>query len=326
MCSSDLKLEESAKKVGVLDTYNERQEDALSFWETAEELYVKPILDRLDSDTAKTVMATIRSSIAEPDSEDAPKDSKTKQADPKEKFEIEANAEPNTMENGFQKDNKPEWHRPEPAILENGQPQDIGLKGDPKTEGRVSSQSALEIAIKDVKAAYIQAKKAYRISEKRRTRVQEALAEYLGTKNFHNYTIQKTFADPSAKRVIRSFNVGPKPVIINDTEWLSLKVHGQSFMMHQIRKMVAMAALVVRCGAPLTIIQDSYRSTNISIPKAPGLGLLLERPVFNSYNERAEKEFNRGKIDFNKYQKEMDEFKQREIYDRIFREEERDHQ
>jgi tRNA pseudouridine38-40 synthase len=320
------KLEESAKKVGVLDTYNERQEDALSFWETAEELYVKPILDRLDSDTAKTVMATIRSSIAEPDSEDAPKDSKTKQADPKEKFEIEANAEPNTMENGFQKDNKPEWHRPEPAILENGQPQDIGLKGEPKTEGRVSSQSALEIAIKDVKAAYIQAKKAYRISEKRRTRVQEALAEYLGTKNFHNYTIQKTFADPSAKRVIRSFNVGPKPVIINDTEWLSLKVHGQSFMMHQIRKMVAMAALVVRCGAPLTIIQDSYRSTNISIPKAPGLGLLLERPVFNSYNERAEKEFNRGKIDFNKYQKEMDEFKQREIYDRIFREEERDHQ
>jgi len=26
--------------------------------------------------------------------------------------------------------------------------------------------------------------------------------------------------------------------MINDTEWLKLKVHGQSFMLHQIRKMV----------------------------------------------------------------------------------------
>jgi len=105
-----------------------------------------------------------------------------------------------------------------------------------------------------------------------------------------------------------------------------LKVHGQSFMMHQIRKMVAMAALVVRCGAKTDIIKQSYGPPNISIPKAPGLGLLLERPVFDSYNERAVKEYSREKLDFDKYKEAMDEFKQREIYDRIFREEERDHQ
>ena len=184
----------------------------------------------------------------------------------------------------------------------------------------------LELAIKEVKAAYITAKKAYRISASRRERVQEALKCYVGTKNFHNYTIQKHPSDPSAKRHIRSFNVQPEPVIINDTEWLSLKVHGQSFMMHQIRKMVAMAALVVRCGTPMSIIQESYGPKTISIPKAPGLGLLLEAPVFESYNERAVKEFKRETIDFNKYVKEMLEFKQREIYDRIFREEEKDHQ
>ena len=97
-------------------------------------------------------------------------------------------------------------------------------------------------------------------------------------------------------------------------------------MMHQIRKMVAMAALVVRCGASKDIIKASYGPANISIPKAPALGLLLERPVFDSYNEKAVKEFSREKIDFDKYQKEIDEFKQREIYDRMFRDEERDHQ
>jgi tRNA pseudouridine38-40 synthase len=90
--------------------------------------------------------------------------------------------------------------------------------------------------------------------------------------------------------------------------------------------MVAMAALVVRCGTSKDLIINSYGPANISIPKAPGLGLLLERPVFDSYNERAVREFSREKLDFDKYKKEMDEFKQREIYDRIFREEEKDHQ
>ena len=90
--------------------------------------------------------------------------------------------------------------------------------------------------------------------------------------------------------------------------------------------MVAMVAIVVRSGTPKERIFESYDARNISIPKAPGLGLLLERPVFDSYNERAVKEFQREKIDFDKFQKEMDEFKQRQIYDRIFREEEKDHQ
>ena len=192
-------------------------------------------------------------------------------------------------------------------------------------EGR-SLLTPLEGAIKEVKAAYIKAKKAYRISEARRQRLQDALNCYLGTRNFHNYTIQKAFSDPSAKRVIRSFQVGKDPVYINDTEWLSLKVHGQSFMMHQIRKMVAMAALVVRCGTSDKIILDSYGPSNISIPKAPSLGLLLERPVFETYNEKAAKQYNKEKLDFDKFKTEMDEFKQREIYDRIFREEEKDHQ
>lgn len=128
----------------------------------------------------------------------------------------------------------------------------------------------LEVAIKEVKAAYITAKKAYRISNSRRARVQEALNAYLGTRNFHNYTIQKKFSDPSAKRVIRSFNVGKEPVIINDTEWLSLKVHGQSFMMHQIRKMIAMVVCVTdflrrqSANSSLTFNPGSRRQMRLS--------------------------------------------------------------
>jgi tRNA pseudouridine38-40 synthase len=115
--------------------------------------------------------------------------------------------------------------------------------------------------------------------------------------------------------------VNPEPIVINGTEWLSLKVHGQSFMMHQIRKMVAMCALVVRSGCTPDRIKDTYGPDRIAIPKAPGLGLLLERPIFDNYNSKA-KTLDRDPIDFEKYATAMNEFKQREIYDRIFREEE----
>lgn len=178
--------------------------------------------------------------------------------------------------------------------------------------------SPAELAFREVKAAYIAAKRRYRVKPSRIQQLQAALDMYVGTNNFHNYTIQKTFKDPSAKRHIRSFVVNPQPIQIRDTEWLSLKVHGQSFMMHQIRKMVAMAVLCVRCATPLSRMKESYGPQRISIPKAPGLGLLLERPVFESYSRKATASFNKDPLDFSKYEKEIEEFKQKQIYNRIW--------
>lgn len=181
-------------------------------------------------------------------------------------------------------------------------------------------------ALRNIKAAYLNAKKSYRIDPRRLQRVRDALALYVGTHKYHNYTIGKSPSDPSAKRHIKSFAVSEdSPFVIHGTEWLSLRVHGQSFMMHQIRKMVAMAALCVRTGCPLKRIAESYGPTSVSIPKAPGLGLLLVQPVFSTYNARAVKEFQRESIDFRKHEEEIREFKQREIYDRTYRDEESDH-
>jgi tRNA pseudouridine38-40 synthase len=85
--------------------------------------------------------------------------------------------------------------------------------------------------------------------------------------------------------------------------------------------MVAMAALIVRSSCTPDCITDTYSPERIAIPKAPGLGLLLEYPIFESYNAKASG-LGRETIAFDKFTKEMEEFKQREIYDRIFREEE----
>lgn len=182
----------------------------------------------------------------------------------------------------------------------------------------------VETALREIKTAYVAAKRRYRVTTARVQQLQAALDMYVGTNNFHNYTIQKTYKDPSAKRHIRSFVVNPKPIQIGDTEWLSLKVHGQSFMMHQIRKMVAMAVLSVRCAMPVERIRQSYGPTRISIPKAPGLGLLLERPVFESYSKKATESFGYEALNFDKHEEKIEEFKHRMIYKRIWDTEEKE--
>lgn len=311
------KLVDSAETEGIYESYKSRQEEVASFWEETEEKYIKPILEKLDPELRSAVMAAIHTEDVET--------SDTEQKPTEESVAPTANDESLVVEMKDNSESNPALNKDQSVEISDARPEGGELTSS-TIEKIPKALTPLEAAIKEVKAAYIKAKKAYRISDSRRQRVQDALSAYLGTRNFHNYTIQKNFKDDSAKRVIRSFDVNPNPVYVNDTEWLSLKVHGQSFMMHQIRKMVAMASLVVRCGCPIDRILESYQNNKISIPKAPGLGLLLERPVFDSYNKRAVEDLQREKIDFTKYEKEIDEFKQKEIYERIYREEEKDNQ
>ncbi|KAL5335952.1 pseudouridine synthase [Aspergillus crustosus] len=288
-----LKLVELAEKAGELEAYRLRQEEVATYWDEVDETVLRPLLESFPEEVRKPVEKALHMS----DEEDATPESAPAQA------------------------------AKEPADAE-----EISTSDDSATKQPAESLSEEEVAlrrqiyeaVKTVKAAYLRARRAYRIPPARLARIQTALNQYVGTFNFFNYTIQKTFKDPSAKRHIKTFNLNTEPIIIDGSEWLSLKVHGQSFMMHQIRKMVAMAALVVRCGCVPERIADTYGSTKLAIPKAPGLGLLLERPIFDAYNRKA---VDTGKepLDFDKYTTEMNEFKQREIYDRIFREEEQSH-
>ncbi len=287
------KLVELAKEIGDTEGLQDRQEEVSTFWNDAEEKFTKPVLDTLDTPTRALVEKAL--------------------------YDSGNNIDGTKAEPGLQSEPRPKAETGENPSAE--EPEQV-----PEPSMTIEERQSLDKATKSLKAAYISAKKAYRINPKRLERIRSVLSLYLGTRNFHNYTVLKSFRDPSAKRLIKSFTVDENPIIINDTEWLSLKVHGQSFMMHQIRKMVTMAALVVRCGCDVNRILDSYGSQRVSIPKAPGLGLLLERPVFDTYNERAVTKFGRAKIDFERYAQEMREFKQREIYQRIFREEEKENQ
>lgn len=337
------KVVEAAKEKGVYEDCLKTWGDVGHFWDEVEKNDIQPILDRLDEKTREEVIQLMQASDngeAQPDdegvdlaTEDTDATTKKRKAEddsevPAKKNKAEGSSSEDTAEaslkgNTAKEDTMEVDEKPAEATAASAEPSTEAPDGEKTTKPKYQASQA-ELVFREIKAAYITAKRRYRVTPSRIQQLQDALDMYKGTNNFHNYTIQKTFKDPSAKRHIRSFEVNPQPIQIRDTEWLSLKVHGQSFMMHQIRKMVAMAVLCVRCATPLDRMKESYGPKRISVPKAPGLGLLLERPVFESYSRKAKASFDKEPLNFNKYEKEIEEFKQEQIYKRIWDTEEKE--
>lgn len=314
------KIVELADEADDMEGYLGRQEEVAKFWSEAEEKYEKPVVESINTTIRDAALMSFYEHDSTPlASSGTPMTSEQKQDDHETpgQARIESAAPANALLTDMDVERllASEAHNA-PNPEEETQPHSEATE-------HLKETTPLESAVRQLKAAQNTAKKAYRIHPARLARVRSCLSRFEGPHKYHNYTVDKSHKDSSATRIIKTFKVGEKPIVIGDTEWLSLKVHGQSFMMHQIRKMVSMAALIIRCGCHEGRFQDSYMANKISIPKAPSLGLLLERPVFDVYNEKLE-EFGRARIEFSRYEKEMEEFKQREIYGRIFREEERD--
>jgi tRNA pseudouridine38-40 synthase len=314
------KIVESAKQKGVLEEYVERLNDVRGFWDGVEKNDIQPVLDRLDPTVRKQALEVLRASEdreleeegaapGEPDLETSDA-GRTKQTT---SVVAEAASQGRSLLN----------ERSDPVEDATTTPA-TDIESAAKEAQQPRELTEVELAVREIKAAYVRANRRYRATPTRLQKLQSALDLYVGTRNYHNYTVFKSFKDASAKRHIKTFVVDPKPIPIRDTEWLSIKVHGQSFMMHQIRKMVAMAVMVTRCGAPIDLIQQSYGPRRISIPKVPGLGLMLERPMFADYNKRATQNLGREAIDFTKYERQIREFKDREIYSRMFDVEEKE--
>lgn len=186
--------------------------------------------------------------------------------------------------------------------------------------GEMTEHGQLVRKLRSIEADF---RKEYRVPQEKLRLLREAMDQYVGSHVFHNFTLGKSFKDQSARRFMKSTSVSD-PFTIEGAEWVSIKIHGQSFMLHQIRKMICMASLVVRTGCPVSRISDCYGPTKINIPKAPALGLLLECPVYEGYNLK-QTSMGYNKIDFAAFQKEMDDFKMKNIYDKIYAEEDKEH-
>ncbi|CAA16518.1 Pseudouridylate synthase 1 homolog [Caenorhabditis elegans] len=135
---------------------------------------------------------------------------------------------------------------------------------------------------------------SFRLSPETLAEVNSILSIYLGTHNFFNYTAKRAYDDMSSNRYIISFEC-KEPFLFRDdfrkedVEFVQIVIKGQSFVLHQIRKMVGMVITVIRELHLKSSIQRSFEGQRMDIPMAPGLGLLLERTHYDSYDRKNSK-------------------------------------
>ncbi|KAM5311456.1 pseudouridylate synthase 1 homolog isoform 2-T2 [Glossophaga mutica] len=156
----------------------------------------------------------------------------------------------------------------------------------------------------------------YRLSAETLRQVNRLLACYKGTHNFHNFTSQKGPREPSAQRYVLDMFC-EEPFERDGMEFAVIKVKGQSFMTHQIRKMVGLVVAIVKGYAPEDVLERSWGEAKVDVPKAPGLGLVLERVHFEAYNRRFGCDGLHEPLDWAREEAEAAAFKEQHIYPTI---------
>ena len=117
-------------------------------------------------------------------------------------------------------------------------------------------------------------------------RLNAILCQFQGTHNFHNYTVKTSATAPQAKRYILSFTC-PGVFLVDGQPWVRMVVTGQSFVLHQIRKMVGMAVAEFRGVAPDGCLRHALGSMqHVATPLAPALGLFLDECHYDAYNRQ----------------------------------------
>uniref|UniRef100_A0A336LXT1 Pseudouridylate synthase 1 homolog n=1 Tax=Culicoides sonorensis TaxID=179676 RepID=A0A336LXT1_CULSO len=153
----------------------------------------------------------------------------------------------------------------------------------------------------------------FRVSPEKMDEVTSVLKLYEGTKNYHNFTAKKAAFDPSARRYMVSAEISP-PFIVRDVyEFATIKIKGQSFMLHQIRKMIGLMLAIVRGLTPKETVTKAFQQEKIDLPTAPGLGLVLNQPHYDRYNKRYGDDGIHEKLLFEDIKEKVEEFAEKNI-------------
>lgn len=116
---------------------------------------------------------------------------------------------------------------------------------------------------------------------------------YEGRHSFHNFTEGENannVGNPSNYRHMYSVQLDPDtPMIkVEEQDYFLVRFDGQSFMLHQIRRMVGLVVIVMLGLLEESIIPKSmslqYRTI---VPQAPGVNLMLEKMDFATYDNKS---------------------------------------
>jgi tRNA pseudouridine38-40 synthase len=104
--------------------------------------------------------------------------------------------------------------------------------------------------------------------------------------------------------------VSDPPFVPDDSEieFIRLKVQGQSFMLHQIRRMVGLVIAIMRGKVNFDFFEKAFSKEKYLIPQAPGLGLVLNNVHFTRYDNRYGNDGHHHPLTFEAQEEEVEKF------------------
>lgn len=152
----------------------------------------------------------------------------------------------------------------------------------------------------------------------RAARFTNILKRYEGTHCFASFTDGLTGKDDSSRRFMIRVRCGQPFLPPNSgVYYVSVEVYGQSFLLHQIRKMVGLALFIHLGHAPEETIPVALcPNMKIPTPMAPALGLLLDTLTFENYNLRHQSVLEKP-ITVDQFREAKEKFKLERIYKKI---------
>lgn len=142
-------------------------------------------------------------------------------------------------------------------------------------------------------------------------RLKVLVQKFKGTHNFHNYTNKMRASDPKAMRYIMEFDVELKD-FGEGGRFFRFRIRGQSFIYHQIRKMIGIMVQVIHEGLKDQFIDNSFFQNSVNIWLAPPQGLFLDRVTFDAYNRKNDIP---EKLEFNQEEEDkLVDFKENVLY------------
>ncbi|TPX33457.1 hypothetical protein SmJEL517_g03672 [Synchytrium microbalum] len=167
----------------------------------------------------------------------------------------------------------------------------------------------------------------YRASPQQLDALQHMMGMYRGSHNWHNYVRNGSYEE-MGHDMVQNVMCSP-PEYHNNMEWVRITFTAANFHKYQILKMVALAVLIIRTNTPRSIVANSFGFANIDIPEAPAYSLVLEDSKYDGINGEMQKLISAsstfattlGTIKFAPYNPQIEEFKQRFIYEEIFNDE-----
>eukprot|EP00178_Gracilaria_changii_P007293 TRINITY_DN232_c0_g1_i2.p1 TRINITY_DN232_c0_g1~~TRINITY_DN232_c0_g1_i2.p1 ORF type:complete len:964 (+),score=133.95 TRINITY_DN232_c0_g1_i2:7252-10143(+) len=158
----------------------------------------------------------------------------------------------------------------------------------------------------------------YGEGDPRAARMTSILKRFEGTHCFSNFTEGLSGSEDAAKRYMINLKCSqPFKPPKSGVYYVSIEIFGQSFLLHQIRKMVGLSLYVYLGHAPEETISVALcPSVKLHTPMAPALGLLLENLVFDTYNVRFKHTLERP-ISSDAFEEARLKFKSQQVYRRI---------